>query len=401
MDHQPDAILLFCRAALAVALALAVGVPAAQQAPASGRLEALTAHALEFARAQLARTIAEIPAADRFPEFTRSDGSWATGDAKDWRSGFFPGCLWLAFEFTRDPAFRAAAEKWTAALAPIRDYGGTHDLGFMIFTSYGNGERVAPSAAYEQVILQAAATLAKRFNPKVGCIKSWDNPRWAFPVIIDNMMNLELLLWAAGHGGPASLREIARSHAAKTMANHVRPDGSTYHVLGYDPDTGAVLARNTHQGSADDSTWARGQAWAIYGFTLMYRFERDARFLATARRAADYFLAHLPSDGVPYWDFQAPGIPREPRDSSAAAIAASALFELAAYGDAPANRESYFEAARRILRSLCAPPYLAEGTASHALLDHGVGSRPGNAEVDASLIYGDYYLLEAIARSRR
>jgi hypothetical protein len=277
-------------------------------------------------------------------------------------------------------------------------YGGIHDLGFMIFGSFGNAFRLCPSDARKEIILQAAETLATRFNPAVGCLKSWDDSRWAYPVIIDNMMNLELLFWAAANGGPARLREIAVSHAEKTMSNQFRADGGTYHVLGYDPSSGAVLVRNTRQGAADESTWARGQSWAIYGFTLTYRYTKDARFLNAARRAADYFLVRLPPDGVPYWDFQAPGIPDEPRDASAAAIAASALFELSGYGPEPAIRETYARAARHILGSLFSPPYLAEGTNSHAILDHSVGSKPGNLEVDVSLIYADYYFLEALAR---
>jgi unsaturated chondroitin disaccharide hydrolase len=381
--------------------ACAVSGRATAPGPALDRdLDAAAAHALDFARAQLGRTIGEVVDPSLFPEYTQADGTWKTAGPRDWRSGFFPGCLWLVSEFTREPAFRAAAERWTAGMAPVQFWGGTHDLGFMIFDSFGQGQRLAPSDAYKKVILQAADTLATRFNPKVGCLKSWDNPKWAFPVIIDNMMNLEILFWAALNGGPASLRDIAFRHAETTMARHVRADGSTYHVVGYDPATGAVTARNTAQGQADDSTWARGQAWAIYGFTMTYRFTRDPRFLATARRAADYFLGHLPADGVPYWDFQAPGIPNEPRDASAAAIAASALFELASFGDAPANRDRYLGEARRILRSLCAPPYLAEGTASHGILAHSVGSKPGNAEVDTSVIYADYYFLEALGRFR-
>jgi hypothetical protein len=372
-----------------------VGQPAVLQ---DRDLEAKVSHALDFARAQLSRSVSEIRDGTRFPVSTGPDGSWKTAGARDWRSGFFPGCLWLIHESTHDDSFMDAAERWTAGLAPVQFYGGTHDLGFMIFGSYGHANRLYPSDARKKVILQAAETLATRFNPNVGCIKSWDNPRWAFPVIIDNMMNLELLFWAAANGGPARLREIAVSHAEKTMSNHFRADGGTYHVLGYDPGSGTVLARNTHQGAADGSTWARGQAWAIYGFTMTYRFTKDKRFLKTARRAADYFLARLPPDGVPYWDFQAPGIPNEPRDASAAAIAASALFELSGFGPEPAIRETYGQAARKILGALCAPPYLAEGTNSRAILNHSVGSKPGNAEVDVSLIYADYYFLEAMRR---
>jgi len=212
------------------------------------------------------------------------------------------------------------------------------------------------------------------------------------------MMNLELLFWAAEHGGPKALREIAIKHAETTMKNHFRADGGSYHVLSYDTTNGSVLVRNTHQGYADESVWARGQAWAIYGFTMTYRFTKDPRFLATAQRAADYYLQRLPADHIPYWDFQAPEIPNEPRDVSAAAITASALFELSSYVETAKEKEEYLKHARNILQSLCGPPYLAEGTASHAVLNHAVGSKPAKSEVDVSIIYADYYFIEAMLR---
>jgi unsaturated chondroitin disaccharide hydrolase len=361
-------------------------------------LDALVEHAMHFADHQLRRTVVEIGDSARFPRNTSPDGSWETAPAREWTSGFFAGCLWYMNEFTKDPFFKNAAERWTAGMADQQFDTGTHDLGFKIFNSYGNGYRLYPSDEYRNVILQAGRTLTTRFNPVVGCIKSWDNRRWQYPVIVDNMMNLELLFWSAGHGGTKRMREIAISHAEKTMQNHFRPDGSTYHVLDYDTTTGKVIARNTHQGYADESVWSRGQAWSMYGFTMTYRFTKDARFLKTAQRAADYFLGHLPSDGVPYWDFQAPNIPNEPRDVSAAAIAASALFELSHYPEREAERTRYLHAAEKILRSLCSPPYLAEGTNSHALLNHAVGSKPGNSQVDVSIIYADYYFIEAMMR---
>jgi hypothetical protein len=303
-------------------------------------------------------------------------------------------------EYTKDLFFKSAAERWTAGIIDQQFNAGTHDVGFMVFNSFGNGNRLYPSESYKKVILQSAQTLASRFNPTIGCIKSWDIRKWDYPVIIDNMMNLELLFWAAQNGGSERLWEIAIVHAVTTMKNHFRPDGSTYHVLGYDTTNGSVKVRTTHQGYADESVWARGQAWAIYGFTMTYRFTNDKRFLATAQRAADYFIGHLPSDGVPYWDFLAPGIPNEPRDASAAAIASSALFELARYAEGKPLKAKYLEAAKKILGSLCAAPYLAEGTNSHAILNHAVGNRPGQSEVDVSIIYADYYFIEAMLRYR-
>ena len=361
-------------------------------------LDALVSHALKFAQQQARQTVSEINDSTKFARSTMPDGSWKATAARDWTSGFFPGCLWYLNESTKDPFFRQAAERWTAGMAQEQFDTGTHDLGFKIFDSYGNGYRLYPSDEYKKVILQTAETLSKRFNPTVGCIKSWDNRRWAYPVIIDNMMNLELLFWAAENGGPKRLREIAIRHAETTMKNHFRPDGGTYHVLGYDTTNGAVIVRNTHQGYADESVWARGQAWAMYGFTMTYRFTKDPRFLATAQRAADYFIQRLPADNVPYWDFQAPEIPNEPRDVSAAAICSSALFELSAYTKSAAKKAAYLDRAKNILRSLCSAPYLAEGTISHAVLNHAVGSKPAKSEVDVSIIYADYYFIEAMLR---
>jgi len=364
----------------------------------SQNLETLVPRALEFTKQQLKRSVAEIQDSTKFARCTLENGSWKTTGARDWTSGFFPGALWYMYEYTKDPFFKSAAERWTAGVTEQQWNTGTHDVGFVIYNSFGNGNRLCPSESYKKVILQAARTLATRFNPTVGCIKSWDNRKWDYPVIIDNMMNLELLFWAAENGGPKRLREIAIKHAETTMKNHFRRDGSTYHVIGYDTTTGGVKTRNTHQGYADESAWARGQAWAIYGFTMTYRFTKDARFLETAQRAADYFIKHLPSDYVPYWDFMAPEIPNEPRDVSAAAIASSALFELSKYAQEKPQQVTYRNAATKILTSLCSAPYLAEGTSSHAILNHAVGSKPANSEVDVSMIYADYYFIEAMLR---
>jgi len=361
-------------------------------------LDALVSHALKFAQQQARQTVSEINDSTKFARSTTPEGKWSTSASRDWISGFFPGVLWYMYEYTKDPFFKQSAERWTAGMANEQFDRGTHDLGFKIFCSYGTGYRLAPSDDYMKVIQQTAQTLILRFNPTVGCIKSWDNRKWAYPVIVDNMMNLELLFWAAEHGGSPKLREIAIKHAETTMKNHFRSDGGSYHVLSYDTTNGSVLVRNTHQGYADESVWARGQAWAIYGFTMTYRFTKDPRFLETARRAADYFIERLPSDNIPYWDFQAPEIPNEPRDVSAAAICASALFELSSYVKEPEKKAAYLDRAKNILRSLCTAPYLAEGTNSHAVLNHAVGSKPAKSQVDVSIIYADYYFIEAMLR---
>lgn len=364
----------------------------------AGSLDKRVRHALAFSEKQLKATVALLADSVKIPRSTLPDGSWKTVPPDDWTSGFFPGCLWQMYELTHDAAYRTAAERWTAALEAQQNNPTTHDLGFMLNDSYGQGNRLHPNDAYKRVLLQTAKTLALRFNPTVGCTRSWDNKEWQFPVIVDNMMNLELLFWASKHGGDPQLAEMAVTHALKTMRSHVREDGSTYHLVDFDTLTGNVRKKQTVQGFADESVWARGQAWAMYGFTEVYRETKDARFLATAERAAGYFLAHLPADHVPYWDFKDTAIPNAPRDASAAAIASSALFELCTVTKDAHRAKAYAAAAKQILSSLCAPPYLAEGTPSMALLNHAVGHKPAHSEIDVSIIYGDYYFLEAIHR---
>ena len=361
-------------------------------------LDSLVAHAIDFAHTRMANTVHSFGESLIYPRSTLPDGSWLAIDPGDWTSGFFPGCLWYMYELTGDTAFHACAERWTAGLEAQQFTTRTHDVGFIMFSSYGNAYRLAPGEHDRQVLLQSAASLSTRYNPIVGCIKSWDGTDWPFPVIIDNMMNLEILFWAAKNGGPVALRDMATSHALKTMVNHFRADGSTYHVVSYDTLTGAVLARETHQGYADESVWSRGQAWAIYGFTMACRETGDDRFLSRAQRAADYFIGHLPPDLIPYWDFLAPNIPNEPRDVSAAAVACSGLLELSGLSADSSARGRYLQTALDLLRRMCMPPYLSEGTSSMALLNHSVGNMPAGTEVDVSLIYADYYFEEALLR---
>jgi hypothetical protein len=365
------------------------------------KADSLSLHAWKFVSQQLQRTVTEFGDDVKYPRSTLPDGKWKSMRIHDWTIGFFPGCLWYTFEKTHDSFFREVAERWTESLESLQFYERSHDIGFMVFSSYGNGCRLTKNEKYRKVILQAAQTLATRFNPKVGCIKSWNKPKWEYPVIIDNMMNLELLFWASQNGGAKKLYDIAYSHAEKTMANHLRPDGSTYHLVCYDSTTGSMRSQGTQQGFSDSSCWSRGQAWAIYGFTMTYRFTKYEKFLQTAQKAADYYIAHLPADLVPCWDFQAQNIPNEPRDASAAAVAATGLFELSTYITDPTIRKKYSITARNILQSLCSSKYLAEGTISHGILNHCVGDKPLNSEVDVSLIYGDYYFLEALIRSDR
>jgi hypothetical protein len=361
-------------------------------------IEASLSYAVDVYR----RTALALDPADGYPRCTNDAGRWETTPARGWTSGFYPGVLWYLYQYSGDPELQALAEKWTVGLEGQKRDTGTHDVGFQIMCSFGNGYRLTGPAAYKDIILQAARSLATRFNPAVGATRSWSwnrtPPIWQFPVIIDNMMNLELLFWAAKHGGADELGHMAVRHAETTQRCHVRADGSTYHVVDFDPGSGAVVRGLTWQGYADESAWARGQAWAIYGFTMSYRESGEAAFLSTAQRLADYFVDRLPQDRVPYWDFCAPRVPDEERDASAGAIAAAGLLELSRH--APEHAARYWSAAEEILTSLSAPPYLTAGTGSDGLLDHSVGSRPSDSEVDTSIIYGDYYYVEALLRWR-
>ncbi len=362
-------------------------------------LDARLRQALGIAVQKYSHTVAALRDTIAYPRFTTPEGGWKTVPPSDWTSGFFPGILWYLFEWTGDTTLSAAATRYTCGLASQQFNAGTHDVGFMMYCSYGNALRLSPQPEYRQVVLQSATTLATRFRPAVGCIKSWDwSSSWQYPVIIDNMMNLELLFWAAKNGGPASLREIAIRHAETTTRDHFRDDGSTFHVVDYDTLTGAVRSKATHQGHDAGSAWARGQAWGLYGYTMAYRETRNPEFLITAQRAADYFIEHLPADHVPYWDFQAPGIPSAARDASAAAIAASGLLDLADLTPESGKKSEYAQQAEAILYALVSPAYFAKGLPPAGVLKHCTGNHPGGQEIDVSLIYGDYYLIEAMLR---
>jgi len=320
----------------------------------------------------------------------------------DWTSGFFPGVLWYLYEYTGDQKWEQQARKFTTRIEDEQYNGKTHDMGFKIFCSVGNGYRLTANDHDRQVLIQAAKTLATRFNPIVGCIRSWDHnsDKWDFPVIIDNMLNLELLFAATKLTGDSSFYKIAVCHANTTMKNHFRKDYSTYHVIDYNPQTGAVQHRNTHQGYSDESTWARGEAWALYGYTMCYRETGDRRYLEQADHIANWLLhhPHMPADGVPYWDFDAPHIPNEPRDVSAASVIASALLELSTFSK---EKSVYQAKAAHILRHLSTHYVSKKGENIGFILLHSTGSKPSGTEVDKPLIYADYYFLEALLRQQK
>ncbi len=317
-------------------------------------------------------------------------------DIYDWTSGFFPGSLWYAYEFTGDEELKRYAENYTNLLYPIREYTGTHDLGFMINCSYGNALRLAPNDTIPAVLIQTADNLCSRFDAQIGAIRSWDFGPWNFPVIIDNMMNLDLLFNATALTGDSKYVDVAKKHADKTIPNHFREDATSYHVISYNPD-GTVECRQTFQGKNDDSAWARGQAWGVYGYTACYRQFKDEKYRDFAIKIADMIMSRVQTeDAIPYWDYMAPAGEGTPRDASAAAITACALLELSTLAE---NGGKYFNYAEKILKSLSSDTYLAApGTNEGFILMHSTGSLPHGSEIDVPLNYADYYYLEGLHR---
>jgi uncharacterized protein YyaL (SSP411 family) len=357
----------------------------------------------------------------KYPRSSK-DGNITYAGIEEWTGGFWPGALWYMFEYTQNTFWKDAAIKWTENLENNQFNTNHHDIGFMMYSSYGNGYRLTKNEKYKDILVQSAKSLCKRYNPKVGAIKSWnDKPSidgkdtLHFPVIIDNMMNLELLFFASKITGDTMYKHIAIKHAEKTMMNHVRADFSSYHVVDYDTITGKPLHRETNQGFAHNSTWARGQAWGIYGFTMAFRETGDKRFLNTAIQMADFFINHkkLPADKIPNWDFnvnekgyqspvtsQANKLTYIPKDASAGAIVASALLELSNYTGAKGL--IYKTTANQILNVLCSEAYFAKpGTNNSFLLMHSTGNANRLSEVDKPLMYADYYFLEALLRSTK
>ena len=332
--------------------------------------------------------------------FNRKTGKLDMRNIDWWTTGHYPGSLWFLYEATGDGFFKDRATYWTELLEPNKNDSSHHDTGFMMYCSYGNARRILKTDKYDDILRTTAKSLSKRFNESLGLIRSWGDIRDKknFLVIPDNMMNLELLEWASKNGFPYG-DKVARSHATKTMAHHFRKDGGTYHVLNYSQEDGRVQQIWRGQGASCETAWARGQAWAIYGYTMMYRETGDRAYLEFAQKVSDYAINHpnMPEDGVPYWDFGAPG---EERDSSAAAIIASGLLELQKY--VPAEKSKvYREFAVKQLLSLASPAYFSEGgEIGHWLLKHGVGHKPEHSEIDTPLDYGDYYFLEALLRFR-
>jgi unsaturated chondroitin disaccharide hydrolase len=338
---------------------------------------------------------------DKFPKtYFASTDKWENSNSGWWCSGFYPGTLLYMYEQTKDKALYDEALQILKVLEKEQYNKSTHDLGFMMFCSFGNANRLEPKEEYKTILINSARSLVSRFDEKVGCISSWNSKPEDFLVIIDNMMNLELLFWATKATGDSSFYKIAVTHANNTMKHHFRPDHSSYHLVNYNPQTGIPQKKRTVQGAADESAWARGQGWGLYGYTVMFRETKDPKYLQQANHIASFILNHpnLPKDKIPYWDFNAPLIPNAKRDASAGALIASALIELAGYNDAQTGKE-YLKAAEVMIRSLSSPAYrAAHGKNGGFILEHSVGNLAGQSEVDVPLTYADYYFIEALTR---
>lgn len=365
---------------------------------------------LAYCQTQIRRTLSELNNSKMMPRnIMDSLTHWKLVpiEISEWTVGFWPGILWYNYENTRSSSDIDAAAYYTDLLEPLTKLPAyDHDLGFQIFCSYGNAYRLTGNEKYKQIVLNAADTLATLFNSKVGTILSWprevDNGRFApFNTIMDNMINLEMLYWAAKNGGNKTLYNIATKHAETTMEYHFREDGGCYHVALYNPETGEFIKGVTHQGYADNSLWARGQAWAIYGYTFVYRETQDTKFLRFAEKVTDLYLSRLPEgEYVPYWDFDDPNIPNAPKDASAAAIVASALLELYQLEDDAQKAEKYKLAATQMLIELSSDKYQSRAAKPSFLL-HSVGHWPNGSEIDASINYADYYYIEALTRYKK
>lgn len=370
----------------------------------------------EFINAQLDNAVAQIKVladrvpADKMPRTFQGDTS-VSSDTEWWTSGFYPGSLLYLYEYSGDEELLRLAKDKLTILEKEKHNKGTHDLGFMLYCSFGNALRLTgDTAAYKEILLTGAESLITRYNPTVKAIRSWEG--WTYPVIIDNMMNLEFLTQASKLSGDAKYRDIAVIHANTTIQNHYRPDYSSYHVIDYNPEDGSIVAKKTAQGAYDESAWARGQAWGLYGYVMMYRETGDETYLDFAKKIASFILNHpnMPEDGVPYWDFNAPDLPADSpyaadhksnRDASTASILASALIELSTHTDGEESA-NYLSKAEHMLKSLSAEPYKAAiGTNGGFILKHSVGSIPHGGEIDVPLTYADYYYIEALMRYKK
>ncbi len=368
-------------------------------------LKTIVDNALEFSREQSLLMAKKYENKEgRLPR-TFEKGEDISSSSRWWCSGFYPGVLWYLYENSKDDQILKYAKIYTDRVEREKYTTNNHDVGFMLYCSFGNGYRITKDAHYKEVLLTGAASLSTRYNPNVGLIRSWDHNKevWQYPVIIDNLMNLELLLWASKNSENQHFRQIAISHANKTIKNHFRPDYSSYHVVSYDTITGEPYLKQTHQGYSDESAWARGQAWGLYGYTYMYRETKNERYLEQAVHIADFLLNHpnLPADKIPYWDYNSPEIPNTARDASAGCLMASALIELSDFVDDEKSTQ-YMNVAIAQVKALASPAYTAKlGENGCFIIMHNTGHYLAKSEVDVPITYADYYYVEALMRMKK
>lgn len=368
-------------------------------------LDQIIEKALDKSIQCLKMSVIEVNDRSKYPSYATKDLKWKLATSEDWTSGFYPGTLWYAYELTKDDSLRKWAVQWTAGIENEKHNANTHDLGFRFNCSFGNGLRLLPgdisAQRYKEILLTAAATADSRFSTVAGLYpSSWDaNPLPnSIPAVVDVMMNLELLLWASENGGDPKIKDRCITHAKTTYRDFVRADGGTFHVVRYDKSTGKILSKGQLQGDTDSSTWSRGQAWMVYGFTVMYRYTKNSEYLQKAMKLADYFIDHLPEDRIANWDFQsALKFP----DVSASAIVSSALFEMQTYIKDKAKAKHYLEEAERILKSLCLPPYFSEGKGTNCLLLHSTQYYRLTENTDVPSTFADYYFMESMLRYKR
>ena len=386
---------------LIISLTFVVSLFNAQAQPDKQQMNKLIKENFALADTQY-RYMATLLPADKMPQsYNEKDKKIIAHDIKWWCSGFYPGSLWYIYEQTGNDAIKKEAERALEVIKPNQTYTGNHDLGFMMYCSFGNAYRLTKKEEYKDVIFRSAQSLSTRYRPSIKSIQSWNgNKYFKCPVIIDNMMNLEMLDWVSDQGGDKKYKEIAINHSNTTMKNHYRADYSSWHVVDYDLQTGIIIRKATWQGAANCSSWSRGQSWGLYGYTMMYRFTKDKKYLKLARNIAKFLLNHpnLPEDKIPYWDYDAPKIPYAERDASAGAIMASALLELGQYTSGT-EKQKFVADAEKILESLSGDTYRAKaGENGGFLLKHSTGALVLNSEIDVPLIYADYYFLEALKR---
>lgn len=370
----------------------------------ANELDSLVDNAIKISLIKLENSVVDVADSTLFPTYATEELVWKLKGSDDWTSGFYPGCLWYAYELSGNEKFEKWARQWTASIEHEKFNMETHDLGFRFMCTFANGLRLGNNSEYDDykdIILTAASSLSKRYNRKIKCLSSnWDmlEIENSFPVVIDIMANLNILFWAAENGGTKYYKDYALNHARKTYRDFVRSDGGTYHIVRYNKENAEIINKGTLQGDGDETTWSRGHAWMVYGLVETYAYTGEKDILNMAIKMSDYFIEHLPDDQVSIWDFQSE---IDYRDVSASSIVTSALFRLANQVEGKDLKEKYSAQAAGMLTSLCKPPYFIENINSNCILDHSVQYLPINSNVDVPAIFADYYFLEALVRYKK